>query len=31
MRKDNKELLEDYINQLNNDPFTEETVTTGEF
>ena len=30
MRKESKELLEDYIRQYNNDPFAEETITTGE-
>lgn len=28
--KENKELLENYINQFNNDPFAEETIITGE-
>jgi len=30
MGKENKELLENYINQFNNDPFAEETIITGE-
>lgn len=31
MRKENKELLKDYISQFNNDFFAEEeTITTGE-
>jgi hypothetical protein len=31
MEKESKELLEDYIRQYNNDPFSEETIITGEF
>lgn len=30
MWKENKKLLEDYINKFHNDPFSEETIATGE-
>lgn len=31
MRKEKKELLENYISQFNNDPFAKETIITEEF